>query len=78
MSDYYALITGSSQGIGRAYAMELAARNHNILLVALPDAKLEETRMQITNKFNVKVDSLPIDLSTADAPQKVYDWWQSK
>ncbi len=77
MSDYYALITGSSQGIGRAYAMELAARNHNILLVALPDAKLEETRMQITNKFNVKVDSLPIDLSTADAPQKVYDWCKS-
>ncbi len=78
MLEYYTLITGSSQGIGKAYAMEFAKRGHNILLVALPEPKLDETHEEIQEKFNVKVDSLPIDLSESDAPQKVYDWCKAK
>ena len=70
----YALITGSSQGIGKAYAMELAKRGHNLLLVALPEPKLEETTNQIKAEFKIEVRSFGVDLSQADGPQKVYDW----
>jgi len=70
----YTLITGSSQGIGKGYAMEFAKRGHNVLLVALPEPKLEETAFEIKEKFKVKVETLAIDLAKEDAPQQVYDW----
>jgi uncharacterized protein len=74
METTFVLITGSSQGIGKAYAMELASRGHNILLVALNEAKLVETLNEIKSKYPVIIDSLAIDLSEKESPQKVYDW----
>jgi short-subunit dehydrogenase len=74
MEKNYALITGSSQGIGKSYAIELAKRGHHLLLVALPDGKLEETAAQIRNTHKINVQTLAIDLAEKDAPQKVYDW----
>jgi uncharacterized protein len=74
----YALITGSSQGIGKAYAMELAQRGHNLLLVALPEPNLEETVNEIKSKFKVEIDFLGIDLSLLESPQKVFDWCKQK
>jgi len=70
----YALITGSSQGIGKAYAMELAKRGHHLLLIALPEDKLEKTVKEIISDYSVEVQSFGIDLSQNDAPQKVYSW----
>ncbi len=78
MAEYYTLITGSSQGIGKAYAKEFAKRGHNVLLVALPEPQLDETAKEIREQFKVKVDTLPIDLAAAEAPQKVYDWCKSQ
>jgi uncharacterized protein len=78
MGKNYALITGSSQGIGKAYAMELAKRGHNLLLVALPDEKLGHTVEEIKSRFNVDIDSLAIDLAGLNAPQQVYDWCREK
>lgn len=74
MKENYALITGSSQGIGKGYAMELAERGHHLLLVALPEPNLNETAKEIREKFKVKVDTLGIDLSQLKAPQEVYNW----
>ncbi|MBK8496575.1 MAG: hypothetical protein IPL50_17430 [Chitinophagaceae bacterium] len=33
----YCLITGASEGFGKALALECAARNMNLVLVACPD-----------------------------------------
>ena len=74
----YTLITGSSQGIGKGYALEFAKRGHNLLLVALPEPKLEETAEEIKEKFDVKVDTLGIDLSQLTAPKEVYNWSKEK
>lgn len=38
----FALITGASQGLGRAFAFELAERGYNLILVSLPDDGIEE------------------------------------
>lgn len=37
----YALITGASRGLGRAFAFELAERGYNLILVSLPDEEIE-------------------------------------
>lgn len=38
---YFALITGASQGLGRAFAFELAERGYNLILVSLPHEGIE-------------------------------------
>ncbi len=78
MQKTYTLITGSSQGIGKGYAMEFAKRGHNLLLVALPEPQLDETANEIKEKFDVKVDTLGIDLSQLKAPEEVYNWCKEK
>ena len=39
----YALITGASQGLGRAIALQIAERGYGIIAVARTRVKLEET-----------------------------------
>ncbi len=70
----YALVTGASMGIGRAMAVELAKRNHNVLLIALDTLELEETRKYISDNFQVKVEAFGVDLTTESAVDKVYEW----
>ena len=45
--DSWAVITGASDGIGKAVALELASRGFNIVLVARKITKLEEVAKQI-------------------------------
>jgi short-subunit dehydrogenase len=47
----WALVTGSSFGIGRSFAMELAQRGMNIILHARTKGKLEEVKHEITAAF---------------------------
>ncbi len=42
MRKEFALITGASKGLGRAFALELSKRKINTILVALPDEGLNE------------------------------------
>jgi uncharacterized protein len=62
----YALITGASLGLGRAFARECAARGMNLLLVALPGSGLPELSGGIARDQGVAVDWLEADL-TEDA-----------
>jgi len=70
----YSLITGASGGIGWAIAKELAARKHDILLLARSEDKLKQNAEELHNTFGVNVDYLSIDLSVPDVAVKVYDW----
>lgn len=74
----YALITGASKGIGRAIAEELASRGINVLLVARSEELLQQVAGEITSRYKAKADWLAMDLSTAHAPQNVYDWCRAK
>lgn len=48
MGETYALITGASQGLGKAFAFELAKRKINVILVSLPGEGLDFVATQVT------------------------------
>ena len=47
----WALVTGSTDGIGKAYSFALAKRNMNIVLVSRTQSKLDSTASEISEKF---------------------------
>src|SRR5690606_26599095 len=47
MGKTYALVTGASQGLGKAFVLELAKRKLNIILVSLPGEGLDSVAAQV-------------------------------
>jgi hypothetical protein len=72
--DIYTLVTGASQGIGRAISMECARRGMNLFLVALPNPLLEAVSTEIREKYKVRVCSLGIDLTQEDSAASVFEF----
>jgi len=67
----FSLITGASEGIGKAFAMECAANGQNIILVARNEEKLKALTSEIRTKYKVQAIYLPLDLTDTDAPAKL-------
>ncbi|KAF5470710.1 hypothetical protein F2P56_011207 [Juglans regia] len=61
----WALVTGSTDGIGKALAFQLASKGINLVLVGRNPSKLEATSNEIQEKFAGKVDvkGIVIDLA---------------
>lgn len=70
----YTVITGASKGIGKALAFELAKAQHNLLLIARSAIELEGLCVELHVHFRINAIFFPVDLSEADAPQKVYEF----
>ncbi|MBS1936039.1 MAG: SDR family NAD(P)-dependent oxidoreductase, partial [Bacteroidetes bacterium] len=64
---YYTLITGASEGLGKALAIECASRKMNLILVALPDSGLRELANFIHKNFMTEVIFFEKDLSIASS-----------
>lgn len=62
----YSIITGASEGLGKAFALELAKRKHNLVLVALPSSGLPDLASFIERNFEVAVFVVETDLSTKE------------
>ncbi len=60
---FYTLITGASEGLGKAMAIECARRQMNLVLVALPGSELSQLAGFISRNFNVCVTVFEKDLS---------------
>lgn len=55
-------ITGSARGIGKAFAMEIASHNINVILIDILKDELEQTEKEIAERFKVKTVSFRVDL----------------
>ncbi len=77
-SDYYALITGASSGIGRAFAIEWAKRQKQLLLVSLPGTGLPALAEEISRTFGVKCDFLELDLMETGAHEVIFEHSKNK
>ena len=62
-SDTAALVTGASAGIGKAIARELAARGHNLILVARRKPKLQELAEELADRYGVRAETVACDLA---------------
>lgn len=58
-----AVVTGASEGIGRAFAFELARAGHDLLLVARSEAPLEDTAVAVRAANGRRVEIVTADLS---------------
>ena len=67
-----ALITGSSEGIGRSFAEVYAKNGHDLVLVARNKIKLEEFAEELQAKYAVNVEVFAVDLIPVDAAQKLF------
>ncbi|XP_076300623.1 very-long-chain 3-oxoacyl-CoA reductase [Lasioglossum baleicum] len=59
----WAVITGATGGIGKAYAEQLAERGIDIVLVARSVSALEEIATEIKQRYNVQVRTIEANLS---------------
>lgn len=66
----WAVVTGASDGIGRVYAIELAKRGFNILLISRTKSKLEEVATEC-KEHKVKTEVLAVDFASKD--ESFYD-----
>lgn len=73
MKKQYTIITGASEGLGKSFALELAKRKYNLVLVALPNTGLEMLKTFIEKNFEVEVVIVETDLSTKQNCQALYE-----
>lgn len=69
----YALVTGASQGIGRALAVELARWEIPLILVARDLDRLTSLAYDLEACYGVKCCVLQADLSEVDAAERIYE-----
>ena len=58
-----AVVTGASAGIGKVFCERLAARGHDLLLVARDGNRLEALKQELAQRYGVGVDVFPADLT---------------
>ena len=66
-SQAHALVTGASRGLGRCFARNLAARKHNLVLVARSTDKLETLARELTSEHGIQVETITLDLARQGA-----------
>lgn len=61
-----ALVTGPTSGLGEGFARALAARGHDLILVARDEQRLATLAAELTQQYGVNADVLAADLATED------------
>jgi uncharacterized protein len=62
-ADARAVVTGASQNIGEALAIELASRGHHLIITARREDVLRALADRITGQYGVTVEVRPVDLA---------------
>ncbi|KAM3851464.1 very-long-chain 3-oxoacyl-CoA reductase isoform 1-T1 [Vipera latastei] len=62
----WAVITGATDGIGKAYAEGLARKGMKIVLISRSQEKLDKTASEIEDKFKVETKTIAVDFENRD------------
>lgn len=73
MTKSTAIITGSSDGLGKFFALDLASRHIDLVLIALPNSGLQSLSKFIRFNFKVLVTVLELDLTVPEAPEYIFE-----
>ena len=67
-----ALVTGSSSGIGKDIARELAKRGYNLVLVARNEEQLKKLAKELKEKNKIEVETIAMDLSKIENCKEIH------
>ncbi|SVC31754.1 uncharacterized protein METZ01_LOCUS284608, partial [marine metagenome] len=68
-----AVVTGGSEGIGKAAAISLAREGANVIILARTQSKLDSALQEISSTAVGKVESISCDVTDQDAVNKTFD-----
>lgn len=70
----YAVITGASKGLGKAFAIELAKQGYNLILVSLPGQNLPQFSNEMAEIHHVKTAYYETDLTFTKNVMSLAGW----
>jgi short-subunit dehydrogenase len=73
----YTLITGSSQGLGKAFAELCARKGQNLILISLPNENNGDLAKDLEEKYNIEAIRYEADLTKKKDLHKLVDFVKS-
>ena len=67
----WGIVAGASEGLGAAYAEQLAERGLNLVLVARRAELLQSLASELSTKYKVETKIIPLDLTASDAVEQI-------
>lgn len=69
----WALITGSSEGIGKGFARRCAKEGMNLIMIARREDKLNASAAELADEFGVETRTLSLDMTQQGAIETITD-----
>lgn len=70
----FAVVTGASHGLGKAFSVALAKKNINLILISLPDQKLTDFGHELSAGYGVKTACYETDLTIIENVLALTHW----
>lgn len=77
-ADAYVIITGSSQGLGKAMAKQFASCGYNLILLALPEEGLPSYCRELSDTYRIEALHYETDLTELENIRGFVHWVKNK